>query len=97
MWRTTSVTIIVVLAALASSGWARDADLEATWEALNTARGALNRADRDYEGHRRHAIEDVGSALDQVEKALTIEKRRDQRREKRTNKAEKKAPSQINP
>ena len=94
MWSRTSVTVMVVLAALASSGWARDTNLEAAWEALNTARGALNRADRDYQGHRRRAIEDVKNALDQVEKALTIEKRRDQRREKRGRKAEKKAPSE---
>ncbi len=43
-------------------------------DALKDAREYLDKADHDFNGHRKEAIEDIDRAIDQLEKCAKVER-----------------------
>jgi outer membrane protein TolC len=63
-----------VLVAVAIAGAEEDPELRAAQRELKLARAHLQEADRDYEGHRRKAVEYVDQALSELRIALEVDK-----------------------
>ena len=63
-----------LLLAVATAGAAEDPELRAAQRELKQARAHLQEADRDYEGHRRKAVEYVDQALSELRTALEVDK-----------------------
>ena len=63
-----------LLIAVAVAGAAEDPELRAAERELKQARAHLQEADRDYEGHRRKAVEHVDQALSELRTALEVDK-----------------------
>jgi septal ring factor EnvC (AmiA/AmiB activator) len=79
---------VLLMAMAARAG--DDADLTAARSALETARQHLRSASRDYEGHRKRAVELVTSALGQVDEALKVARRRERQDQKKVDQLERK-------
>jgi uncharacterized membrane protein YccC len=62
--------IVVVLLAVGTAGAEEDAEMRAAQRELKQARAHLQQADRDYQGHRRQAVEHLDEALREVRAAL---------------------------
>jgi uncharacterized membrane-anchored protein YhcB (DUF1043 family) len=62
--------IVGVLLAVATAGAGEDAEMRAAQRELKQARAHLQQADRDYQGHRRQAVERLDEALREVKAAL---------------------------
>jgi ElaB/YqjD/DUF883 family membrane-anchored ribosome-binding protein len=62
--------IVVVLLALGTAAAEEDAEMRAAQRELKQARAHLQQADRDYQGHRRQAVEHLDEALREVRAAL---------------------------
>ena len=67
---------IIVLLAVATAGAEEDAELRAAQRELKQARAHLQQADRDYDGHRRQAVEHLDEALREVRLALEFKEKR---------------------
>jgi hypothetical protein len=65
--------IMGVLLVVATAGAEEDAEMRAAQRELKQARAHLQQADRDYQGHRRHAVEHLDEALREVKAALETE------------------------
>ena len=63
-----------VLIAVAVAGAEEDPELRAAQRELKQARAHLQEADRDYQGHRRKAVEYVDQALNELHTALEVDK-----------------------
>jgi hypothetical protein len=63
-----------LLIAAATAGGAEDPELRAAHRELKQARAHLQQADRDYEGHRRKAVEYIDQALSELRIAFEIDK-----------------------
>jgi hypothetical protein len=63
-----------VLLTVATAGAAEDPELRAAERELKQARAHLQEADRDYQGHRRKAVEYVDQALSELRTALEVDK-----------------------
>src|SRR5262245_33841738 len=63
-----------LLLAVAIAGAEEDPELRAAQRELKQARAHLQEADRDYQGHRRKAVEYVDQALSELRTALEVDK-----------------------
>jgi len=62
--------VVGILLAVATVGAEEDAEMRAAQRELKQARAHLQQADRDYQGHRRRAVEHLDEALREVRAGL---------------------------
>jgi hypothetical protein len=87
-----TILALAMTAALAAPLFAaNDADMEAAKSSLQTARERLQAAkgDRDYDGHRQHALTAVNNALEHVNAALKLAGRQENKDQKKVNSIDK--------
>jgi flagellar motility protein MotE (MotC chaperone) len=79
-----------VAAALIAAPAARagDAAMQSALQELQTAHRHLQQADKDYDGHRRAALERVEKAIDEVKQGLAVAGKRDDRKDQHLERRE---------
>jgi prefoldin subunit 5 len=65
---------------------AQDQAMQSALDELQAAHRHLKQAEKDYDGHRKAAVDRVEKAIDEVKQGLAVANRHDTRQEKRVDK-----------
>jgi flagellar motility protein MotE (MotC chaperone) len=83
-----AVITAAALLAIAPGARAGDQAMQSALDELQAAHRHLKQAEKDYDGHRRAAIDRVEKAIEEVKQGLAVAERHDDRQEKKLDKRE---------